>query len=166
MDLQQYQHKLQENTKELLSVLKSINQDHLHVKKAENWSVMEVAEHIFLADKTFISRIEKPTDDVAETEFVMGEDKMNRLLVGMRDKKVKAPGFLEPKGRFDSIQQFEAAFVELRTTFVSKLLNGEIVANNELQLHPRFGKITKADWCYFMIYHTKRHIEQIKELVN
>ena len=93
----------------------------------------------------------------------MGNEKLQQILLAEQKAKVKAPEILEPKGIINDTSTFERLFSEQRNLIKQAIENAEIVIDNRLHKHPMLGEMTISDWLYFLIHHSQRHLEQIKE---
>ena len=87
-------------------------------------------------------------------------------MVSLRERAVKAPETLAPKGLIKNCVEFELNFVELREYSEVNLLTGKIMVDNRIHKHPFIGAMTISDWFAFLRYHTQRHIEQINDIVS
>ncbi|NCP83464.1 MAG: DinB family protein [Bacteroidetes bacterium] len=163
MDLSAYSNELQANSDTLLKLLHTLEENKLSEKPNNEWSILEIAEHIYRADRTFIHVITQDSVKYHESEEIRGSTKIKYLLVDSRARKVKAPDFLEPKGKFSSIQDFENVFLQQRTSLIEKLENGSISDFTAIFPHPFLGELTVTDWLYVILHHTSRHVEQIND---
>lgn len=166
MEISEYINRLDKNTETVVSLAKSCTPDQLNKKPANDWSIAQVLEHICMTELSVCKRISKPSDKVNEAATIYGNQKMEKILVGYRDRKVLAPDFLEPKGKITTIEEFEKIFTAQRNRLKDDLSSGRLVIDNKVYLHPRLGEMTISDWLFFLIYHTQRHLEQIKDLLN
>lgn len=163
MNTTNYLTNLTANSEKLITLLDSIPKEKLREKPNGKWSILEIAEHIYLSERTFIRIITQRNDKHHDTEELKGSDRIQKLLVEKRSYKVKAPDFLEPKGRFSSVQEFVTLFSAQRTSLVEKLENGSISDFSAIFPHPFLGELTITDWLYVILHHTSRHTEQIND---
>ena len=126
---------------------------------------MVILEHIYLADKSISLLLQKKSENLNAQEVILGNDKIERLVVNLRHRKVKSPDILLPKGRFKMLSEFKPAFTQQRENLKSSLQDGSIPIDNSILPHSYLGNMTKTDWLYFIIHHAQRHLEQIKERV-
>jgi len=59
MDLSAYSKELQANSDHLLTLLYSIEETKLSEKPSNEWSILEIAEHIYRADKPSLMSLHK-----------------------------------------------------------------------------------------------------------
>src|SRR4051812_3326759 len=105
MDLKE---KIRVNALELFNSFNSLNKDKVGFKPEDNvWSVLETLEHIFLINKAVYKAISSPPlSQNSENNKVelLGQEKINKLLVINRSFKVPAPDFSKPKGSIASVE--------------------------------------------------------------
>lgn len=166
MEIASYILKLDANTTEALALIKRCNETQLRYKPEGKWNTLEIAEHICSTERLVIALLSKPSANLHGEENVIGNEKLERILVTMRARKVKAPDSLEPKGLLNTAEAFEEKFIAQRQVLKENLLNGKIIIDTRIHKHPIMGEMTITDWMYFIIHHTQRHLEQIKELMN
>jgi hypothetical protein len=166
MNIASYIQELESNSNSLLALLHTISAEKLNEKPENEWRILEIIEHIYRADRTFIQVISQKAEKHHDTEELRGSEKIERLLVGMRSRKVKAPDFLEPKGKFKSVSEFEEVFLRQRNSLKTYLESGTISDFTALFPHPFLGELTVTDWLYVVLHHTSRHREQIKDRLS
>ena len=77
--------------------------------------------------------------------------------------KFKSPDFIVPK---DGPYEKQAVMQELKSAF-EHLRNNSVKANlNELVEGLPFGPVTKLELLHFVLYHTQRHLQQMKKIVE
>ncbi|HVA98165.1 MAG TPA: DinB family protein [Bacteroidia bacterium] len=155
---------LDNNSNTTLQLAKSCSEAQLLFKKNDNWSILQILEHICKTDKVVIDLIEKPSDKISETEEILGTKKLTKLVVEARAFKVKAPEILLPIGTISNVNDFEKLFLSQRNLLKKKIESGKIIIDNRIHKHPYLGEMTIIDWLNFIVNHTQRHLEQIKDL--
>ncbi len=166
MDLKSYLQILKENSDSLNETLLTCTSEQLKFRKENSWNPLEIAEHILRTERLVLSFLLKPSESKSETEELLGFEKLNKLIVQFRARKVKAPEMLEPKGEFTDVKQFLKCFNEQRTLLKSALENDRIKTDNRIYKHPYLGEMTLRDWLYFIPLHAQRHLDQMKELLG
>ena len=79
------------------------------------------------------------------------------------ETKFKSPEFIVPeKKKYDKDEVMKA---------IGASINKLKYARNEVNLSeiinlPIFGEITKLELLYFVLYHTQRHIHQLKKIIK
>ena len=163
--LEKYVNRLQQNTNILLETVEGYPIEYLTKKEPSEWSVLEILEHIYLADKVIHRIVSTPSDNAFANKEILGRQKLETILVGHQYVKVQSPDILQPKGRFKNLAEFNLAFSSLRATIQNDLVTKKIVVDNRIHNHPMLGEMTILDWLNFILYHTERHLKQIKRTV-
>jgi uncharacterized damage-inducible protein DinB len=164
MEVAAYLIDLDANTYEALALAKNCTDAQLAFKPEGKWSVLQIFEHICLSDAIMIKLISRPTISISEKSELIGETTLRQNVAQGRAYKLAAPESLTPLGAFSNIAEFESVFVRQLSELKDGLLSGKIVIDNRVYKHPYFGEMTISDWLNFMIHHTTRHLEQIREL--
>lgn len=127
---------------------------------------MQILEHIYIVDKVIYRLLLKPSDNLSETEELLGDNKIKRLVVEKREYKVAALESLQPKGEITDVLTLETMFTQQRNSIKNDLESGKIIMDNRIHKHPYLGEMTIADWLSFILHHTQRHLEQIKDCLS
>lgn len=156
---------LDQNTEEVLALVKTCSADQLRFKQDGQWSMLEILEHIIIVDKLCAALLLKPSNETATDLNLYGKAKLNKILVEGRTRKVQAADILKPKGAIENISLFEKVFLAERNLLKENIENKKIIIDNKTHKHPLLGAMTIADWLHFIPCHTERHLEQIKDLL-
>ena len=157
---------LDNNTNATLKLATDCSESQLTFKQNDHWSILQILEHICKTDKVVIDLIEKPSDKISETEEILGAKKLTKLVVEARSFKVKAPEILLPTGNVKDEKDFEKLFLSQRNDLKAAIESGKIVIDKRIHKHPYLGEMTIIDWLNFIVNHTQRHLEQIKDLLK
>lgn len=154
---------LNESTKELLSVIGKFPEERFNTRPSEEaWSAGQVAEHLIKVETGTIRLFSGPTEPADRDP----EQKIRRIEEEFLnfDKKFRAGGPILPddkpkdkKSVLDKLQDIRqrlASVVDLHDLT-------EICSGFE---HRLFGTLTRVEWIYFNIIHTRRHLEQVKNI--
>lgn len=166
MNSNDYFQTLDQNATEVMTVLNSCTEKELNYSEANSWNILNILEHILLTEKTVISLSFHSIEKKSDKEELFGAEKLNKIIVKLRARKVKAPEFLQPKGEITSIFQFKEEFTLNRERLKKGISSGRIIIDNSVYPHPYLGEMTIRDWLNFIPAHTKRHIYQIHELLG
>ncbi len=160
---------LKDSQKETLDSLESLSDEQLKFKSApEKWSVIEVAEHIMMAEGLLFGAMEqalatKPNPDweaktKGKTEF------LEKVMVN-RQGKAQAPESIVPTGKL-SRAELIAKYKEVR----AKTLKFTEETQLPLKAHtfdhpfPVFGTLNAYQWLIYVPLHNMRHNLQIAEV--
>lgn len=153
------------NSGETLDLAAACSPEQLVLKKDSGWSIIQILEHICLADKIFMLVVSRPATTIHSTNELVGEQKIKERMMDQRHEQLAAPDSLKPKGKLTTLEDFENLFLTQRNQLKDQLLHGNIVIDNRVHKHLYLGEMTIHDWCQLIIYHTKRHLEQIKDVL-
>jgi uncharacterized damage-inducible protein DinB len=166
MDIQGYITLLNRNTGELIDLVRSKDDDTLNHKTFNNWSVLQILEHLLITERYVFELLTGPSGKKADTQELKGSERLNRIMVDMRERKAKAPDMLEPVGEVTDVKQFTNVFLASRKSLTEGLANGKIVVDERIHTHPMLGDMTVSDWLHFLLSHARRHMEQIKDVLR
>jgi len=160
---------LNESHKQTLDLMEGLSEEQLKFKSApEKWSVLEVAEHICLAEGLLFNAVqgalaskENPeweTKTKGKTEF------LERVMVS-RDRKATAPESIVPSGKLTR-DEVIAKLKESR----AKTLKFAEETRLPLKAHtldhpfPVFNTLNAYQWLIYIPLHNIRHNKQIEEV--
>lgn len=152
------------NTGELLDLVRNRDEQILNHHSFNSWSVLQVLEHLLITEKYVLNLLSAPSDKRAPAKELKGEEKLERILVDLRGRKVKAPDMLEPLGDVTDVGLFSNEFLQCRNQLVQSLEDGSIAVDERIHAHPVLGDMTVSDWLHFLISHARRHMEQIRDI--
>jgi len=154
------------NTTQLVALVNSLSPAQLSLHPEGKWTVLEQLEHIVLTDKIVGMLLMRPHSSIAETDTVMGQARLEKIIVTLRGRKVAAPDLLQPTGRIQTAEQFITQFTEQRNAFKTAVNDGSIELDSRTFKHPYLGEMTVIDWYHFIPLHAQRHLEQIKDILG
>lgn len=134
--------------------------DELFVRKpTTGWSIAEVVEHVNISDKSAAIACMRTNGLPKDEESLSAQAQIDRYMA-MDKVKIEAPAAAMPKGIFESVAQATQIFQKTR----QKLWENASV-DPQFQAtgfaHPRLGYLTRQQWLEFVIWHAKRHYEQM-----
>lgn len=161
---------LKESQAETLQALEKLSDEQLKFKAApERWSVLEVAEHILLAEGRIFGAVQgaiaaKPNPDWAsktkdKTEFL-------EKVLPDRSGKAQAPESIVPGGnitRDELIKKFKEA--RARTMKFAEETELPLKAHTLDHPFPIFGTLNAYQWLIYIPLHNIRHNKQIAEVM-
>lgn len=160
---------LKESQAETLEALEKLGDEQLKFKSApEKWSVLEVAEHIMMAEGLLFNAVQgavaaKPNPEwesktKGKTEFL--ED----VLAG-RKGKAQAPESIVPSGKLtreEVIKKFKE--VRAKTLKFAEETQVPLKAHTLDHPFPVFGTLNAYQWLIYIPLHNIRHNKQITEV--
>lgn len=151
---------IEQVTDTLVQLLQSIDEPNFNQKPgADKWSVAQVADHIRLSNNSVAKALAlkgKPVDRNPGERI----DELKKIFLDFQ-KKYQSPDFIVPS---KDIYDPKLLLKELQESI--HLIRERMYEDNldELINHPAFGDISKFEILHFVLYHTQRHLRQIKEI--
>lgn len=148
---------------------RGVTGEQFHFKpEAGGWSIAETVEHVTVAEtgsgkliRGKLVREAPPPELLAETVGAL-ERVDARLLT--RERKVPAPEFVMPTGRWSTPEEMIAVFEESRQATIDFIRTTEHDLTTFAAAHPALGPLNGLQWGYFLVRHCLRHVEQIDEV--
>ena len=160
---------LQETKDALIKKVSALSAEQLNFKPDQNtWSVAECVEHIAISENNLFGfcqmALKEPADPSKRSEIKMTDEGIVKMITD-RTSKIKTQEAFEPTGKFGS---FEATLTEFKTKRDNNI-NYVRTTQDDLRNHYNdfpFGKIDAFQTILFMAGHSKRHTEQIDEIMK
>lgn len=157
---------LRQSREDLLQALQGVTAEGAASRpQPDRWSILEIVEHVALAENAMFLLITEQTQPAQPADTRDRE----RLIVAKgasRKRKFEAPPSMIPTGRFSSLHQAIAAFLESRArteAFVASCIHDLRAVT---VLHPVAGRITAAECLALLAVHPSRHALQIREILT
>jgi hypothetical protein len=127
------------------------------------WSIFECAEHVAVAESGMFRGVRHGTP-VTEAGFAdPAREQRIRRAAANRNRKWVAPEPVRPSGRFASLAEATAQFVERRERTIRWVESCPENLRTLSMVHPAAGRITCYECLWVLIAHPVRHAEQIRE---
>jgi hypothetical protein len=160
---------LQETKDNLLKKVKGLSPEQLNFKPdANTWSVAECVEHIAISENNIFGfaqmGLKEPADPSKRSEVKMTDDAVVKM-ISDRSTKVKTQEAFVPTGKFGT---FDATLTEFNTKRDNSI-NYIKTTSDDLRNHFNdfpFGKIDTYQTVLFMAGHSRRHTDQITEVMS
>ena len=153
---------LDEATNVFHSLIKSADENKIHVVPfAGSWTVAQLASHVTKSNKAIVQALGMP----GEPAHRNADERVKELKKMFLDfnTKFQSPEFIMPTKEMHSkkevIEKYDNSAERLKT-LRSKTNLSEVISL------PLFGEITKFEILYFVLYHTQRHIHQLKNMLH
>jgi uncharacterized damage-inducible protein DinB len=134
----------------------------------DRWSVAEVAEHIAVSESSLFALVQKQIMASPATpdkrEQVKGKDEIILQRVPDRSRKVQAPEFLKPTGRWATEADLTKAFEESRKATMDYIRTTNDDLRDHFFDHPQLGTMDGYQWLLLISAHSARHTAQIEEV--
>lgn len=159
---------LKATQRELLKTVKDLSEVQLNFKiSPESWSVTECVEHIAISENNIFGIVEmtlKNDPDPSQRGSVAMTDDQLVGMISSREQKVKTRTEFEPTGKFGNYNATLKAFKTKRKSNMSYVKSTKDDLRNRYFDFP-FGKADSYQILLFLSGHTKRHTDQIKEVI-
>lgn len=169
--LLQQLNRLEAERKKLFSELKNYTDDELNKKPSpDKWSVAEVIAHLIAAEEMSLKYLLKKTQDTSREKGETLKHKFCWALVQIVFKtniKYKAPDVVEPKAGYQSLNDLEVQWTDIRLQtreLLQKLTDEEL--NKTLWKHAVAGKLNLHHMAQFFGIHFYRHRKQIERALK
>jgi DinB superfamily len=160
---------LNDSQKHTLDLIEGLSEEQLKFKASpEKWSVLDVAEHIFLAEGLLFGAVEGAlaakenpeweTKTKGKTEF------LERVMVS-RDRKASAPENIKPSGKLtrdEVIAKLKES--RARTLKFAEETKLPLKAHTLDHPFPVFNTLNAYQWLIYIPLHNIRHNKQIEEV--
>lgn len=160
---------LQETRDDLLKKVKGLTPEQLNFKPdANTWSVAECMEHIAISENNLFgfaqSSLQQSADPSLRKDVKMTDEAIISMITD-RSHKVKTQEAFEPANKFGSFEKSVSEFKTKRDGNISYIKTTSDDLRNHYNDFP-FGKLDTYQTILFMAAHSKRHTEQIVEVMN
>ena len=148
---------------ELINLINSFTDENFNKIPFEgSWTAGQVARHVKLS----AGNISNVLNGGTETTDRDPENKVAQIRDIFMDfsNKMQSPSFIIPEYKHYKIEAFTSFFENLRheiTAAIDNLDLSETCLDLEL---PGIGKLTRIEWISFVIFHTQRHIHQMRNI--
>lgn len=154
---------LQNTKNELTELISSISEDDFNTIPFEScWTPSQVTEHIInaIGVETLYGETKltprSPDDKIAETA---------KLFLNM-EIKMESPDFIYPSGKLHSKAEMLGIVNDKFTGLINAAKTLDLSLTCTAFEIPGFGEFTRLEFIWFYIYHTQRHIFQLKNIAK
>jgi hypothetical protein len=162
---------LQRTSEEFETAVAAIDEAHwTTVPRSGGWSPAQVIEHLTVVEVSTGKLIAKrlftepaPPELIAETT---GKDEVLRERLTDRGRKISAPDFVMPVGRWTTREEMATAFRTARELTVMNLSDPSRDLRRFIAPHPVAGPLDARQWGVFLSLHLRRHLDQLEEVLR
>lgn len=157
---------LQTSQKELNSTLKGLSNEQLNYKQDEStWSIADVLEHITASEDGLSSAAVGILQRGSQTkpDKTMSDDMLLSIITS-REQKVKTRPDLNPTNRYGGYEETKIAFQKKRAENIAFIKKTDLDMRDAYFQFP-FGHADTYQVMLFIAGHTKRHVDQMKEIM-
>jgi hypothetical protein len=164
MNISQTIKELHSNTNSLLTLLENHSNEVLNLRKENQWSVLDCVEHLF-ALESLLKKVIAGTTEKTERD---PEEKVELIKQVFRnhERKLNAPAPIAPGNQDKDKASLLLSFSQNRNE-LAQILDKEDVTRTCLDFsHHFFKQLTRYEWANFILYHSERHQDQVKNILN
>jgi len=127
-----------------------------------SWTAGQVAEHIL---KSYSGVLEVISDQAEPTERKPDEkiEAIKDLFLNF-DTKMSSPDFVLPSAPPHNQQTLLKESNDLLAKMTAVIASQDLSATYNAFELPGFGKFTRLEWVYFLVYHLQRHNHQLNSI--
>lgn len=160
---------LTDTQNEMLKTLKGLSDEQLNFKpNAESWSVAECLRHIAISENALWGNfVDQPLSIDADPSRRSEVSMTDEVLLGViesREQKVKTFAPFEPENKPEPVKEVIKEFKRLRSEHIKFAKKTDADLRHHYGTLP-FGTIDVYQAILFMSGHTKRHTDQMKEVM-
>ena len=160
---------LQETRDDLLKKVKGLTDEQLNFKATpESWSIAECVEHIAISEGNLFAfaeqGLQQPADPSLRKDVKINDDGIIKMITD-RTHKVKTQEAFEPTNKFGSFDATIKEFKRKRDDHIKFIKTTSQDLRNHYNDFP-FGKIDTYQTILFIAAHSRRHTEQVIEVMN
>jgi uncharacterized damage-inducible protein DinB len=151
------------NTQAVIDAISTLDTDTINRKPNSGvWSLAQVVDHLTRSDAV-MTRVVRGTTEPCDRNPLEKVEQM-RTRFGDFESKLSAFGMLIPGNEAMDLDEVIRKFSEARAYFRDALATGELDVICTRFAHPLFGQLTRAEWGWFTIIHTERHLVQFSRI--
>ncbi len=155
---------LQKTTDELIHELSSLSQDQLNAVPFEgSWTAAQLGEHLhksYNVAELLYGPVKNTERDPAEKVKSIEDALLNF------ETKMISPDFIVPENK----EYDKNSLISSLKESINKITHGAETLKLEETCSafslPGLGEMTRTEWIYFVIYHTQRHVHQLKNIAE
>jgi hypothetical protein len=151
--------------KKLLQTITSIKQQDINQVPFEgSWTAGQVCEHVNLSVSGIINTLKAPAE-VTERIPDQHAQELRDMFLNF-DLKFTAAPTLMPEGMAHDKKKLANTLAGTFESLVGIIQTEDLTGTFAGFKFPGMGPLTRLEWVYLTIYHTQRHIHQIKNIMK
>ncbi|MGQ7855318.1 DinB family protein [Pedobacter sp. WC2501] len=129
-----------------------------------SWTAGQLAEHLVLSNSGFLQVINGPVRETDKpADFMVAQIKKDFLNF---DVKYDSPKEISPENRAYNPSELLENLGQVRMGISAAAGNLDLTKTCSAYELPGYGFLTRLEAVYFVIYHTQRHIHQLKNIYS
>lgn len=131
---------------------------------ADSWTAGQLANHLIMANGGFVEVINGPTTETSKPADIMVERIKGDFL--NFNIKFDSPEFIYPENKDYDRAELLAKLKQIRSNVSDVLTKLDLTKTCTAFELPVYGFLTRLEAIYFIIYHTQRHTQQLKNIYS
>jgi DinB superfamily len=150
---------------ELINLVSSFSKEKINVKPAENnWSAAQVARHLIKASSGFPQMVSGESEATDRNESGKIDQIRGDLL--NFDVSLQSPDFIVPEEQIYEKETLVNSLEAIKSEIAKTIETTDLTKTFKTFEFPVYGYLTGAETLAFVIYHTQRHIYQLKKVAE
>ncbi|AEW02139.1 hypothetical protein A4D02_08980 [Niastella koreensis] len=150
----------EEATNGYLDIVSGLSQDEINtVPNPGSWTAAQVTEHLCKSDIGMLRALNGPVYPTNRPPDA-GVDNLRTVFLDF-STKLQSPDFIIPEDTTYDKDILMEAFKAGREQIGNAIISLDLTASCQM---PIFGEPTRLELIYFVIFHTQRHINQVKRI--
>jgi hypothetical protein len=129
-----------------------------------SWTAGQLAEHLILANSGFLQVINGPVTETDKPADLMVERIKNDFL--NFNVKFNSPEEIYPEDKVYNQYALLESLKQIRDGISTSIADLDLTKTCSSFELPGYGFLTRLEAVYFVIYHTQRHVHQLKNIYN
>jgi uncharacterized damage-inducible protein DinB len=157
--------RFEETTKDLLKTLSSVSQEEFNkIPFEDSWTAGQVAEHLFKSESN-IPKVLKGNSKETERDPFEKTGIIQKVFLDF-NTKLKSPESILPSEEKKETKFFIRGFEGTRKELKNLMQTKDLTRTFTDFPFPQLGEFTGWEWICFAVSHSKRHIRQMKIIVE
>jgi len=153
---------IDETSQELYQLIGSLSEEQFNmVPFIDSWTPAQLAVHVTKSNNGIAQgmgmegkpALRMPEERVAE---------LKKIFLNF-DHKMKSPEFIVPK---PGLYKQTTTLAALKRSIDQVIEKSRLTDLSEVIIFPALGEITKLELLYFVLYHTQRHVHQLRNIIK
>ncbi|MNK54969.1 DinB superfamily protein [compost metagenome] len=129
-----------------------------------SWTAGQLAQHLIMANGGFVEVINGPTTETNKPADIMVERIKADFL--NFNTKFDSPEFIYPKNKDYDRTELLVKLKQIRNNVADVITTLDLTKTCTTFELPVYGFLTRLEAVYFIIYHTQRHTQQLKNIYS
>ncbi len=163
MEYDQLTTAINETFTELVQLIQKFDAEHFNEQPFEgSWTAGQLVSHLEMSGIGFTQALHGPAKETDRNPAELVE-KFKTLFLDFTTK-MNSPGFIVPEEKNYDIESLSSSIKNIHETIVNGINQLDLSKTSTTFSLPMLGELTRLEMIYFVLYHTQRHIHQLKNI--